>query len=317
MSSGVRIRPAEAGDRKAVQSLLAEAIGDPTGRAEGMSDVPGSQVLLAFSEDEAEPVGICRLVPDSEANARNCACMDVLFVSPRHRHGGTGDALLKAVRAAIVEHGFESLIGYFPGPVPLKFVEATGGRGVRNLLLFFHERIEQFLESKLPKGLRVRSAATPEDLPVLAHLYNEIFEDRWNFRLHSGDNVAAWFEERDTAPENCLILEVEEGGSFEAAGMVVLALNPDRISAGEAVAYIPDIGVRPAYRRRGFGRVLIEAAARHALGKDLQVLELIVDREDERARGFYVSLGFEESIMISVYEWRADSAPSSSETGGE
>lgn len=315
MSSGIEVRPATADDREVVQALLAEAIGDPTGQAEEVADVPGAQVWLAFAG--TEPAGICRLVPDSEAQTRNCACMDILFVSTKHRRGGAGRALLENVRAAIGKNEFESLVGYFPGPVSLKFVESTGGRRVRNLLLLFHEKMEQFLSDELPEGVRVRSATLPDDLPVLTHLYNEIFKDRWNFRLHSANDVAAWFEAGDTTPENCLILEVEEGGAFEAAGMVVLALSPERISAGDAVAYIPDIGVGPAFRRRGFGRVLIAAAAAHVHGKNLEVLELLVDREDERARKFYESLGFHESTMISVYDWKAGGASSSSEAGGQ
>jgi GNAT superfamily N-acetyltransferase len=61
------------------------------------------------------------------------------------------------------------------------------------------------------------------------------------------------------------------------------------------VCVVDEMYIVPAFRRRGFGRTLLEALARRALGAfaDAVALELEVSPQNERARALYMKAGFE------------------------
>jgi ribosomal protein S18 acetylase RimI-like enzyme len=122
----------------------------------------------------------------------------------------------------------------------------------------------------------------------------------WNFRPHGPGDIAEWFKGRDTAPDDCFILEAgKEGGG----GIAILAIDPARVESGDLTAYVPDIGVAPAHRRKGLGKALIAAVAARAGSRGLTAVELIADDEDPAAKYFYRALGFGEMGKITVYEW--------------
>ena len=75
----------------------------------------------------------------------------------------------------------------------------------------------------------------------------------------------------------------------------------------ERVAYLSDVYVRPAFRRRGVARALLAEAAA-ALGREL--LSLNVDVTNEEARTAYRRLGFrDESVHLIVEAERLAAAP--------
>ena len=297
-----KVRPAGAKDREALRKLTAQAFG--LSAAEGLEPKPppGSRVWLAWPGEEGEPAGYCRMVPDRETRARGRACLDGLFVARGRRRKGLARALIGAAREAALQDGLEGLWAYLPVDLPGEFLAGTGGRKIQGLRLLRHERLDEIPSPSLPAGHRIRPPALPGDMAPLAALYNEAFGGMWNFRPHGPGDIAAWFEATDTRPENCLLLE-REGPPAEGVGMALLAIDPGRLAAGDRAAYIPDIGVLPAHRRRGMGRALLCAAAAHARARGLQALELIADEADEEARRFYRGAGFEERGTICVYEW--------------
>jgi ribosomal protein S18 acetylase RimI-like enzyme len=73
---------------------------------------------------------------------------------------------------------------------------------------------------------------------------------------------------------------------------------PDRLKVG-------DIYVREQYRGTGLGRTLIERARERAVDAGCGQLVLDVDVDNERALGFYDSLGFEphrQTLTLDVDE---------------
>ena len=88
--------------------------------------------------------------------------------------------------------------------------------------------------------------------------------------------------------------------------MAILAVDPNRLASGDKAAYVPDVGVVPAHRRKGLGRALVQISAQRALAYGAEALELIVSADDEEVRFFYQSLGFDEQGVVSVYEWPCD-----------
>jgi ribosomal protein S18 acetylase RimI-like enzyme len=229
----------------------------------------------------------------------------MLYVSPAHRGEGLARALLRTAQEAARREGLGGLWAYFPLRVPAAFLAATGGRAVRTLRLFRREEIEGIPAPHIPQGYGVRPLVPPADLEAAASLYNTIFDRMWNFRPLAAKDVAAWFEGEDTRAENCLLLETRPSASGPAAllGLAVLAVDPVRLRAGDATAYVPDIGVRPEFRGRGWGEVLIAAAAARARELGLTALELIADEADAGVRAFYREQGFREEGALHVYEW--------------
>ena len=62
----------------------------------------------------------------------------------------------------------------------------------------------------------------------------------------------------------------------------------------QAYAYVSDLVVLPAYRRRGLGRALLERAVAFARGKGAKALRVGVLARNEGAARLYRSLGFGE-----------------------
>ena len=297
------IRPFEPRDGEALRRLMEEAFGSgTTGRpGEPLALPEGCRVWLG-GEGGGAPAAFCRIIRDHETLAMGRLCLDALFVTPPHRRKGLGTALLRAAREAARGEGLGGLWAYSPIELPPAFLAATGGRRRRALRLFRRGSLESVPYPRVPQGYRVRPASLPADLAPGAALYNAVFERMWNFRPHAAPDIAEWFESGDTVPQNCLLLE----SLSEPAGLIgiaVLAADPARLQAGDKTVYIPDIGVLPDRRGKGWGEILIAAAAARARELDLTALELLADTEDAAVCAFYRRMGLEERGAILVYEW--------------
>lgn len=87
----------------------------------------------------------------------------------------------------------------------------------------------------------------------------------------------------------------------EAAGLLVLRITPT-LSGADAWAEITEMYVRPAFRRRGIGRALMEAALDCGRKSGCREFHLLVDSSNEAGRAFYAALGFE----VDSWEMRRD-----------
>jgi GNAT superfamily N-acetyltransferase len=81
-------------------------------------------------------------------------------------------------------------------------------------------------------------------------------------------------------------------------GVVVLAYRLS-VSAAGLFASIEDLYVRPAARRRGVGRALLEAVEMRCASRGVSYVEAQV--EDEEAAAFYSILGYEEEPGVRVF----------------
>jgi ribosomal protein S18 acetylase RimI-like enzyme len=80
-------------------------------------------------------------------------------------------------------------------------------------------------------------------------------------------------------------------------GVVILAYRPN-IAAGALFASIEDLYVSPEARRQGMGQALLAAADERCRARKISYVEVQV--EDETARSFYTSLGYEPEQTVSV-----------------
>ncbi len=81
-------------------------------------------------------------------------------------------------------------------------------------------------------------------------------------------------------------------------GVLLLAYRLS-VSAAGKFASIEDLYVRPAARRRGVGRALLEAVGKRCASRGVSYVEAQV--EDQEAAAFYSALGYEEEPGVRVF----------------
>ncbi len=314
MSTGARVERVSSQHLDAQTTLGAEAFGLSREEVVGGFGAPGTKVWLVWpgGGGDERPAGYCRMVVNREARAKHRACIDALYVRPEARKAGFARLLLEAALAEARDNGLGGIWAYLPVSLPGRFVYLSGGRKVHDLRFLKHDSLQELGTPSLSSGYGIRSAALPEDAQYLADLFNATFVNMWNFRSHTAETIIAWYNAPDTEPENTYIIEYLNGesGNPEGVGMAILAVDPSRLASGDKAVYVPYIGVMHGHRRRGLGRLLVQASARRAIDCGAEALELIASAADQQVRAFYQSLRFSEMGVISVYEWLCNNSES-------
>jgi len=134
--------------------------------------------------------------------------------------------------------------------------------------------------------------ATPDDAAFLAAIYNEGIEDRvatFETRPRSEADVRAWFDGRHP------IVVVEDDGNIVAFASTSM-YRPRDCYAGIAEV---SVYVSREARRRGAGRVALQALIEEARAKGFWKLVSRVFPENQASRALIRSLGFRE---VGIYE---------------
>lgn len=121
----------------------------------------------------------------------------------------------------------------------------------------------------------------PADAPVLERVADQVFDEPVN---------AAWAREFLTDPRHHLAVAIADDTVVGFASAVHY-VHPDKAPQ----LWINEVGVAPAYHRRGIGRALLDKVLER--GRSLGCTEAWVLTEDdnEPARGLYQALGGVES----------------------
>lgn len=85
-----------------------------------------------------------------------------------------------------------------------------------------------------------------------------------------------------------------------AVGMALLGIHGER-------AWVGGIGVSPAMRRQGIGRLLMKALIDAARERGLDTVQLEVIQGNTSAHNLYLSLGFDDIRRLLIIERKADS----------
>ncbi|HZN86801.1 MAG TPA: GNAT family N-acetyltransferase [Burkholderiales bacterium] len=113
------------------------------------------------------------------------------------------------------------------------------------------------------------------------------------------------------------LVETGLGWKYDAARMLQAIRAPDTLAPlacaggriagfalmefGEERAHLVLLAVRPAERRLGIGRRLVEWLVESARVAGIASLHLELRAANEAARGFYRALGFDETIVVPGY----------------
>ena len=134
--------------------------------------------------------------------------------------------------------------------------------------------------------------ATEEDIPRIIDLYDELTISTSEVEMSRSSSLEDYrnmFAEIYTDPRHELLVAEHEG---EIVGTVVLLIVPNLSHNATPWALVENIVVGHQYRRRGFGKLLLEYAIAQAKERRCHRIELCSDKRREEAHQFYESIGF-------------------------
>ncbi len=148
----------------------------------------------------------------------------------------------------------------------------------------------------MPDSFRLRPA-TPQDVPLILTLIRELAE--FERLLHEVTATAAGLHQQLFGPRpSAEVLLAEDIATGTPAGQALFFHNFSTFLAKPGI-YLEDLYVRPAFRGRGLGRLLLERLAQLAVERDCGRFEWTVLDWNEGAIGFYKNLGAQV-----LEEWR-------------
>jgi mycothiol synthase len=234
-----------------------------------------------------------------------------LSVEPAWRGQGIERALLEWLRLAALPFAEPAL------DVPVRrsqttYADALQELGFRPVRSWWLMRIDLSRELPLPPfppDIDLRPFVAGQDEVMLTALVNDVFSDHWGEGMHTVDEIRHDVALPHFAAD--LLLFAEKDG--QPIGYVWSWVDPRRMAmAGDARAYIGDLGVRKAYRGQGLGRALLLRTLHDLQRRGMLAAELGVDGPNASAKHLYESVGFREHQELCWY--RKDLHPEHKDT---
>ncbi len=211
------------------------------------------------------------------------------MVHPDYRRKGIFSRLVAATKEAGVQHGVQRLIFVVERAAQSgqHFVAAIGAQydfsEHEMVLETFHDRMD------FDERLNFRKAYD-SDLDLYVSIMADSFGD-------PEERIRPWVTHL-LHDSQCRLYVATFGeaqlGCKEPVGC--LRLHEENDSIG-----IYGFGVRPDYRRRGYGRQMLEEVVREVQGQSQKQITLEVDIDNENALGLYRSVGFVERTTYDYY----------------
>lgn len=143
--------------------------------------------------------------------------------------------------------------------------------------------------------LTIRTAC-PHDLDALVGLLAALFSLEPDFRADAARQRRGLRRLLED-PVRCLVLVAERGGAV--IGMVTVQLVVSTAEGGDA-GLVEDLVVAAAHRGTGVGRLLLAAAEDWARGRGATRLQLLADRDNALALGFYARVGWGPTRLVCL-----------------
>ena len=129
--------------------------------------------------------------------------------------------------------------------------------------------------------VRIRSMLM-EDCKAVHEIEQQCFADSWSYSM---------FEELFRYPSNCYFVAENQGEVCGFAGILVTIETAD----------VMNIGVHPAYRQQGIGRMLLNALMDEAKQRGCHQMLLEVRESNQIAIQLYESCGFSQIAVRKKY----------------
>jgi len=140
------------------------------------------------------------------------------------------------------------------------------------------------------------SLATPEDIPSLTGLLDELFGMEVEFTPdHEAQRRGLMMILGD--PHIGHIFVARHDGVIIGMANLLYSVST---ALGERVGILEDVILLPAYRSQGVGRKLLEYLIQTAHQNGCRRITLLTDKENLGGQKFYTGLGFNPSSMIPM-----------------
>ena len=141
-------------------------------------------------------------------------------------------------------------------------------------------------------GNRFVRLARAEDLAALLALYDHLNPERPQLAPEAAAGIWASILARDGM--SVFLAETADG----IAAACTLITAPNLMRGGRPHAFIENVVCHAAYRRRGHGRAVLQAALDAAWAQDCYQVMLLTGRKDPDIRAFYAGCGFEPDLKL-------------------
>ena len=152
-------------------------------------------------------------------------------------------------------------------------------------------------------GIVVRRYDEARDLAELRALnvehqdFSRSLEPSWPEGKTMVDQYVAYLERECLAHDGCVLM-AEADGTIAGFICAVAAMSPGSPDDPATFAWVHDIYVRPAYRRRGIATALMAAAESFVTSRGARELRLgVIDRNAD-AQALYQELGFRDYVRV-------------------
>ena len=223
-------------------------------------------------------------------------------VHPRCEGRGIGAALMRWTEAKAAERlpaGASSAVRNGVASVDERARSLLSGAGYSHVRSFWQMTIEVGDGVALPpdpEGVVIRPYVDPDDDRGLYETMETAFATHFGYREETFEEWIGNQRGFATWDPSLLVIAEAAGG---VVGGAINFLNED------GVGWVGELGVRPAWQRRGIGRALLRRSFADFSARGSKTVRLGVDTENESgAVGLYRSVGMSPFREWCVYETR-------------
>ncbi len=149
--------------------------------------------------------------------------------------------------------------------------------------------------------------ASPEDIPAMSALLAELFAIERDFDADAGRQALGLARMLEAPSRGRAVVAVD---GEKVVGMVTGQLLVSTAEGGTS-ALVEDLVVAESHRGRGVGAGLLAEIERWAAATGTRRMQLLADRDNHRALGFYERSGWNPTNLIN-YRKFASEGPSAS-----
>jgi mycothiol synthase len=303
--SGRDVRQARGTDIAAIEAIQHACLRE--GAWEG---VDRADIARSLEDIARDPAGTIVAVEDGIVVGALTTRDNDLAVAPGSRRRGHGRALLDAAVARARRAGEPYVLLYVPGggepprdTAARRFAAATGMRYRATLTRMRRDGLGGLDEPMPPAGMVVRSLARDEDLVPYVAMVNAAFAEHPTYFHLDVETAARAHAAPDFDPGDVAIVAAADDPKTLVAFCRTYAQEDDR---GGHVGVIGHVGVLPAWRGQGLGRLLVRWALRRFASAGLERAELSVVAANESALRLYAAEGFR--AVVAWPQWTKDVA---------
>ena len=301
--NGREVRPARGPDVASIEAIWHACLREGAWEGVGRADLE-----RAIEDVARNPAGTLVALDGGVVVGSLTTRTNDLSVAPGSRRRGHGRALLDAAVARARGAGEPYVLLYVPGggepprdtPARL-FATATGMTYRATLTRMRRDGLAAVADLAPPAGVVLRPISPGEDLGRYVAMINASFADHPTYFHLDADDVARAHAAPGFDHEGIALLAATGQPDAPIAFVRTYVESDD---AGVPAGVVGHVGVLPAWRGRGLGRVLLRWALRRFSSLGLDRAELSVVAANESALRLYATEGFR--TIVAWPQWARD-----------